>query len=388
MNEDSRPDGREADGNGYVRTSIESLLGHQSDTGAFVASPDFAQYGYCWLRDASFSAYALDRVGEHDAAWRYHAWVDRTIGASGIGALIESAIGKRLGGVSLEPGDMPPARFSLTGALVEDDWPNFQIDGYGTWLWALSEHMALSGRATLPTELEDTVDRTARYLSTFAFEPCYDVWEENGDDVHTSTLASVFAGLLAAAALLEDRGFEGRAAVVRDHLERLGSRVGRYQKSSAQSAVDASLLWLGSPFGVAAIDDPLLLVTVEQIERDLVHAGGVRRYAADTYFGGGAWPVLTCSLGWHYARVGRPDDAHRCLDWTRAHLDSEGRLAEQFGGEDRDPEHYEAWLGRWGPPARDLLWSHAMHVVLSIELATASSREHSDKHATTIDERS
>ncbi len=66
------------------RESIASLRDQQSENGAFIASPDFGEYQYCWLRDASFVAYALDRGGVHEASSRYHAWVDRTIGSEGI----------------------------------------------------------------------------------------------------------------------------------------------------------------------------------------------------------------------------------------------------------------------------------------------------------------
>ena len=45
--------------------SIDAILRNQSSSGAIVASPDFAQYHFCWLRDGSFSAFALDRAGEH-----------------------------------------------------------------------------------------------------------------------------------------------------------------------------------------------------------------------------------------------------------------------------------------------------------------------------------
>ena len=50
------------------------------------------------------------------------------------------------------------------------------------------------------------------------------------------------------------------------------------------------------------------------------------------------------------------------------HFDDNGCLGEQFGGERRDPEHYREWVDRWGPPAKDLTWSHAMYVVLCAAL--------------------
>ncbi len=64
-----------------IRTSVEAILRNQLDDGAIIASRDFAQYHYCWLRDGSFNAHALDAAGEVEAAGRYHAWVNRTVHA-------------------------------------------------------------------------------------------------------------------------------------------------------------------------------------------------------------------------------------------------------------------------------------------------------------------
>lgn len=348
--------------------SLATLVNLQSPSGAFIASPDFGQYGYCWLRDSSFIAYSLDLVGEHEASRRYHAWVLRTIGRGGIARQIEVAINALDAGYSLAPVEMPPARFSLDGAPVVDDWPNFQIDGYGTWLWSLGQHLELSGSSEIEDDNRLTVERTARYISTFAFEPCWDVWEENGTEIHTSTLASVQAGLVSASHLLADPVLAERASEIGEYLTSRAQRLGYFQKSSVQTGVDASTLWLASPFQVVPIESPLLTATVAQIESDLLYDGGVRRYREDTYFGGGAWPVLTCSLGSYYARAGRHEAAEECRIWTEAHFDEFGRLAEQFEGDRRDPENYQLWVSRWGSPAAELLWSHAMYVVLCCEL--------------------
>ncbi|HEV3186850.1 MAG TPA: hypothetical protein VGZ04_02265, partial [Acidimicrobiales bacterium] len=86
------------------------------------------------------------------------------------------------------------------------------------------------------------------------------------------------------------------------------------------------------------------------------------------YFGSGAWPVLTGSLGWHYLASGDVEGAERCLTWIAAHFSDEGHLGEQFGGDRRDEENYQMWVRRWGLPAQDLTWSHAMYVVLTLAL--------------------
>lgn len=348
--------------------SLQAILANQVDYGSFVASPDFPQYHYCWLRDGSFTAYALDRIGEHGAARRYHEWVVSAIGEGGVGLRIDQAIAKRDAGERLTTSEMPPARFSLSGqGIPDDDWPTFQIDGYGTWLWALGQHQILSGNAVFPERFWITIERTSRYLETFAFEPCFDVWEEHGEEIHTSTLASIHAGLEAASAVLGNRALHRRALEVRKYIFDKARAVGRFEKSNRQSDVDASLLWLTTPFDVVAADDPLLTATVAEIERVLLFDGGVRRYPSDTYFGGGAWPVLTCSLGLYYLRAGRLGEARTCLDWTERRIDSSGNLGEQYGGDIRDPAHYHDWVARWGHPATNLVWSHAMYLVLAAE---------------------
>jgi hypothetical protein len=43
---------------------------------------------------------------------------------------------------------------------------------------------------------------------------------------------------------------------------------------------------------------------------------------------------------------------------------------------------YREWVDRWGHPARDLLWSHAMYAVLSLELGAAVDETHSSDDPT------
>jgi GH15 family glucan-1,4-alpha-glucosidase len=353
------------------RVSTAAILQCQSPGGAFVASPDFSQYCYCWLRDGSFTAYALDRIGNHQASSAYHGWVEAVI--TRIADLMDRAVEKRRARKDIDLGDLPPARFALDGSTLDDDWPNFQIDGYGTWLWSLREHLRLAGLTGLAFARRDAVQRVARYLATFAFDPCFDVWEMSGTAVHTSTLASVYAGLTAASAMLGDPDLAARAEEVRARVRASAGSAGRFVKSSISGETDASTLWLASPFRLVDGDDPVFLATVRAIEQDLSFDGGIRRFPSDTYFGGGAWPVLTASLGWHYASLGDRRSALTCQRWIEARFTASGELGEQFGGELRDRQMYDQWVNRWGPPARQLAWSHAMYLVLRAELGSSST---------------
>ena len=350
-----------------VARSVERILRNQHESGAFVASPDFQQYSFCWLRDGSFTAYALDRAGESGAAWRFHDWCAGCIERAR--PLVSAALGRLSAGLPVEAQAMPPARFSLEGAVVDDDWPNFQVDGYGTWLWSLHQHLQAAGGLALPSRLVLAVKSTARYLAAFGTSPCFDVWEEDGGSVHTATLGCVYAGLRSAAAMLQDGALAEQAEAVRASVLGRARPDGYFSKSDHSGDVDGALLWLGVPFHVVPLHDPAFVETVARILAELDLDGGVRRNPADTYYGGGAWPVLTASLGWYYTSVGDLAAAERCLSWVEARFDDEGRLGEQFGGEERDANTYREWAHRWGPPAADLLWSHAMYIVLATELA-------------------
>jgi GH15 family glucan-1,4-alpha-glucosidase len=352
---------------GSVRWSVESILRHQEPNGALVASRDFSEYQYCWLRDGSFIAFALDRADEHDASARFHQWVNGAI--AGISDLIDAAIDSARRGAAVDPAHMPPTRFTLDGSPEgDDDWPNFQIDGYGTWLWALELHLRATGLDGVPAELRESVVRVARYVDAFALSNCFDVWEESGNARHVSTLACIYGGLRAAERMLGDGGYLARAETVRAAAIEGAAQAGRFVKSTESDDVDASLLWLATPFGLTDAGDPLFAETVRVIEERLTLDGGLRRYPQDTYYGSGAWPVLTASLGWHYAALGDDVAAQRCRDWIVEQFDEQGRLAEQYGGEHRDREHYREWVARWGTPAANLAWSHAMHIVLCTEL--------------------
>ena len=45
--------------------SLTIIRAGQAPSGAYVASPTFSQYGYCWLRDGTWIAYAMDIAGDH-----------------------------------------------------------------------------------------------------------------------------------------------------------------------------------------------------------------------------------------------------------------------------------------------------------------------------------
>jgi GH15 family glucan-1,4-alpha-glucosidase len=346
-----------------VPRSIEVLKAGQAPSGAFIASPSFTVYRYAWLRDGAFCAHALDVVGESDAAAVWHDWVVRSIEAHR--ELIESATRRVSGGETPPPETMPPARYTLDGALEhlddDDPWPNFQVDGYGMWLWSLERH--LDGRVPDPV-LAASVELVAAYLQASWRLKCFNCWEELDGGEHASTLGAVYAGLAAAARLLGDDRWQKAADVVRAELLDRYVADGRFKRGARDPRLDGSLLWLGVPFGVLPADDALVAATVEGVRRELTGpAGGVFRFRGDTYYGGGEWLLLTSSLAWHDAVTGNALGADAAQQWVRARALANGDMPEQVTDAAQDPTMIEPWERRWGLVATPLLWSHAMYLI-------------------------
>jgi GH15 family glucan-1,4-alpha-glucosidase len=349
-----------------VQDDVRFLLDHQAPSGAYVASPSYSQYPYGWLRDGAFVAHALLRAGERASADAFHGWVARSVARreDDVRALIAS----RAAGHAADHDRMLPTRFTLDGHTEAAGWPDFQLDGYGQWLWSLGEH---TRGGSLPDDVRTGAVLVADYLAAFWDEPCYDAWEEGRTQHHTSTLASAAAGLRAAADLIDPCYGAAAAAAWRFTLERCVVD-GRFVKSVRNPAADASLVWLATPLGMVADDDPTFARTLERVERDLLRADGLLRFQADTFYGGGAWMLLTAGLAWHHARAGRGDRAAAMLALVERHRGPDGGLPEQVPTEGTDPWFLDYWTRRWGPVATPLLWSHAMVVLARLALDEAA----------------
>jgi isomaltose glucohydrolase len=281
--------------------SVEVILAGQSESGAYVACPNFAPYRYSWFRDGSFIADAMSRTSEVESAERFFDWCATVVRARPEG-----------------PWD---ARYRLDGSPDTSDWPHRQLDGLGLWVWALRGHVE---RHSVESRWDDAADLTARWLRAHWCDPCTDWWEER-EGLHAATLASIWAGV---------GGDELRAAVDATH-ERL----------------DGSHAFLVA-LGLAGADH------LERIERAL----GYHRHADDEYYGGGEWLLLAAFTGW--ARVECGLDATAQLEWIEAHATADGELPEQVQDSLLHSDRYRPWVDKWGPPPQPLLWSHAMYLTL------------------------
>jgi GH15 family glucan-1,4-alpha-glucosidase len=306
--------------------SIEVILDGQATSGAYIAAPTFKTYNYSWFRDGSFIADAMSRVGEVESAEAYFDWAAQVVTSR------EDRI---------RAGDILHTRYTAEGKESADEWPNNQLDGFGTLVWAMHEHSVRHERSR--ARWDAAIRLIAEYLAHRWQQPSHDWWEEYSA-VHPATLASIYAALR-----------------IVDHPDADKVR-GAIDLENAR--LDASLVACATPFCAVRAQDfaPTLLLIEEKL---MTPGGGLYRHQSDVYYGGGEWPLLTCFLGWHYAEIGRTADAHAKLERVMTLMDENGWLPEQTSEYMLAADYHDEWVAKWGPAARPLLWSHAMFLTLA-----------------------
>lgn len=342
--------------------SIAVILDNQHPSGAYIASPNFSVYGYSWFRDGAFIAEAMRVVGEQSSAERFHAWAADVVNARS--AQIESLIARSLAGDEPDPEEHLHCRYNLDGSTSTDDWTNFQLDGFGTWLWGVARIHSDDA----PPAVREAARVLVPYLERFWGSPSFDWWEESAGHVHVSSVGCIAIGLETLAAVPWIDADTRRIALatasdIRAALLAEGVVDGHLAKWFGGNGVDASALALIAPLRLIEATSELASGTVTVI-RDRLANPGVHRHLDDTYFGGGQWLLLTALLGLAELATGDAASARTRLAWIEAQAEPNGDMPEQVPVNLLHPESEARWIEQWGPVASPLLWSHAMYLLL------------------------
>ena len=347
-----------------ARQSSDLIVSLQDPSGAYPASPTFSAYrGYSWFRDGAYIADGVSSMGEVESASAFFDWCARILESRA--EQIDAIVAAAAAGTPVADSEMLPTRFTFDGHDGDDEWWDYQLDGYGTWLWAVIEHAERHGLAL--DRWQRAISLSVAYLRSSWQRPCFDWWEENADQVHGSTLGCIAGGFIAVdrAGLVS---LDSEIAAIRALLTERGLYDGHLAKWLGSSAVDASLASVVYPLGVFPPDSAIGAATIAAIERDLAVDDGVHRYLDDTFYGGGQWPLLSCMLGIAQAAGGNEARAFELLRWAASTFTAEGFLPEQVAHHLLDASMTQEWIDRWGTVATPLLWSHAMFARLAVEL--------------------
>jgi GH15 family glucan-1,4-alpha-glucosidase len=324
-------------------------------TGGIVAAPTTSlpealggvrnwDYRYCWLRDATFSLYALMIAGYVEEARAWRDWLLRAVAGKPTDLqILYGLAGERHMPESVLPwlpGYEGSAPVRIGNAAVHQ----FQLDVYGELMDAT--HTARrSGLAEEPYAW--SLQRALMdFLETGWREADEGIWEVREPRRHfTHSKIMAWVAFDRAVKAVERFGREGpveqwrrRRAEVHDEVCRRGWDAGRnaFVQYYGGTALDASLLMLPL-VGFLPPSDPRVRSTVEAVERELVVDGFVLRYRPEDAPAVDGLPpgegvFLPCSF-WlvdNLALLGRHAEARALFERLLALRNDVGLLSEEY----------------------------------------------------------
>ncbi len=301
-------------------------------------------YRLCWLRDATFTLYALMQSGHTEEACAWRDWLLRAV--AGDPRLLQIMYGVT-GARRLEEQEipwLPGYEGSLPVRVGNAAFSQFQLDVYGE----LIDSMHQARCAGLPAEEHGwKVERAVmKFLETAWHEPDEGIWEVRGPRRHfTHSKVMAWVAFDRAVKAVEQFGCDGPVECWRGHRDALRAEIcelgfnkkkGAFTQEYGGEEMDASLLMIPLT-GFLPADDERVRGTVAAIERELLVDGFVRRYRTDVpekadglHGHEGAFLLCTFWLADNYVLAGRRDEARAVFERLLAVRNDLGLLAEQY----------------------------------------------------------
>jgi GH15 family glucan-1,4-alpha-glucosidase len=301
-------------------------------------------YRYCWLRDATFTLYALMNAGFIDEARSWRDWLLRAVGGDPENAQILYGVGGQRRAPEFELEWLPGYAGSSPVRIGNAAHEQFQLDVYGEVMDALHQagvhglspdDHAWSFQRNLLEFLEGAWDR-----------PDEGIWEVRGPRRHfTHSKVLAWVAFDRAVQAVERVGLQGPVdrwrrirAEIHEEVCREGFDIGlnSFTQSYGSQELDASTLLIPL-VGFLPADDPRVLGTIDAIQRDLTQDGFVLRYRRQERnnidgLTGTEGVFLPCSFWLVDALLmaGRDDEARELFERLVGVSNDLGLLAEEY----------------------------------------------------------
>jgi GH15 family glucan-1,4-alpha-glucosidase len=299
-------------------------------------------YRFCWLRDATFTLYALLGLGFVDEAEAWRAWLVRAVAGSPEDLQIMYGVAGERRLDEYEVPWLPGYENSAPVRVGNAAAGQVQLDVYGEVLDALY----VARKAGLAYDKRSwAVERAmVGHLEKIWDQPDDGIWEVRGGRrhfTHSKVMAWVAFDRVVRSAT--EFGLEGPV----DHWRRVRDAIhdqvcergfdaaqDSFVQSYGSSALDASLLLI-AVVGFLPPEDPRIRGTLAAIERGLLRDGLVLRYDTSDSKDGlppgeGAFLACTFWLADNYLLQNRVDEAQAVFDRLLAYRNDVGLLAEEY----------------------------------------------------------
>jgi GH15 family glucan-1,4-alpha-glucosidase len=299
-------------------------------------------YRYCWLRDATFTLYALMQAGHKGEAEAWRDWLLRAVGGDPqhVQIFYGPAGERRLTELTLD--DLPGYEGSRPVRIGNAAVHQLQLDVYGEVIDCLFQ----AQRSGIPRdEAAWQLQRALLdYLESNWRVPDEGIWEVRGRRrAFTHSKVMAWAGVDRCIKMVEGLGFSGpveRWRALRDQIHAdvcahgFDAARGTFTQYYGSRELDASALMFPL-VGFLPGDDPRVRGTVAAIERELLHDGFVHRYTSSPDVDGlpeGEGVFLPCSfwLADNLALLGRTDEARALYERLLALRNDVGLLSEEY----------------------------------------------------------
>ena len=299
-------------------------------------------YRFCWLRDATFTLYALMHSGYTDEAKAWREWLLRAVAGNPSELQIMYGVaGER----RLTEYELPWLRGYEGSSPVRVGnaaSQQLQLDVHGEILDAMHQCYRFG------IEPDEPAWRLQRglleWLEGHWQEPDEGIWEVRGPRRHfTHSKVMAWVAMDRAIKSVENYGLPGDCGRGKETRKAIFDEVcakgfdaaqGSFTQSYGSPELDASLLMIPL-VGFLPATDPRVLGTIQAIEKNLVQDGFVRRYACAQDVDGlppgeGAFLPCTFWLADTLHLVGREDDARAIFERLLEICNDVGLLAEEY----------------------------------------------------------
>lgn len=299
-------------------------------------------YRFCWLRDATFTLYALLLNGYREEALAWRAWLERAVAGDPADMQIMYGIAGERRLWEFELPWLAGYEGSRPVRVGNEAHTQFQLDIYGE----VMDTLHVSRSKHIPPDPEAWYIQRAMldFVAANWDRPDDGLWEMRGPRRHfTHSKVMAWVAVDRAVKAVEHFGLEGPVAHWRTLRDRIHADVCARGFDPARNSfvqyyggqeLDAALLMIPL-VGFLPAHDPRVSGTVEAIRRELMHNDLVNRYdtaSAVDGLAGGEGAFLACSF-WltdNLTLLGRWDEAEQLFEHLLSLRNDVGLLAEEY----------------------------------------------------------